>query len=218
MALRLTRMRRLTLVVVGIAAAVLLLGFFLFAAIATRAIEDNSRTADAIVVLTGGSERIGEAARLLRGGRAKKLLISGVNPQTSETAVRRLAGLDAALFRCCVTLGYGAKNTRGNAREARAWQRANKFRSLIVVTAAYHMPRSLVELSQRMPGVELIPHPVLPRRFKSEPWWLHPTNARILAREYIKFLPSAAQYALSRALGSRAAGAYAPRDHANTRP
>ncbi len=204
---------------VGVVAALLLLGFFAFATVATSNFSNISRNADAIVVLTGGSQRIGEAGRLLRSGRAGKLLISGVNRQTSQATVQRLANLDAALFNCCVTLGYGALNTRGNALEARDWQRANKFRSLIVVTAAYHMPRSLAELARRMPNVELIPHPVMPSRFKSEPWWLHPTNAGILAREYIKFLPSAAHHALSRALNSEAAETYGwPNQHAGTGP
>ena len=188
----------------GIVAAFLVLGFFLFAAFATRTVQDDSKRADAIVVLTGGSQRIAEAGRLLRLGRAGRLLISGVNRKTSKAAVMRLTKLQPDLFKCCVTLGYGAQNTRGNATETRDWQRTNKFSSLIVVTAAYHMPRSFAELSRRMPDVKLIPHPVVPKSFKAEPWWLHPTNARILASEYVKFLPSAAHFVVSRALSTEA--------------
>jgi len=178
--------------------AVLILGFFVFATFVTRSPQKIIEQADGIVVLTGGSERLGEAARLLREGHAKWLLISGVNKNTSKSDISELLDLDPKLFACCVTLGYKAQNTKGNAIETRSWQHAKKFKSLIVVTASYHMPRSLVELSLRMPDVKLIPHSVTPRRFRHKPWWLHSSNAQLLAYEYVKFLPSAAQLTVSR--------------------
>ncbi len=214
-----TGIRRFALALVGLVAASLVLGFLLFASVATRSAPEVTRAADAIVVLTGGSQRIGEAARLLRARRAKRLLISGVNRKTSEAAIRRVAQIDRTLFDCCVTLGYGARNTRGNAVEARDWQRRHKFRSLIVVTSAYHMPRSLTELALKMPDVELIAHPVVPAQFKAAPWWLHAANAKLLAREYVKFLPSAAKFAFSMAFDSRSSAATVPNSyHAGTRP
>ena len=180
------------------ACTIALVGFLFFAAIATREGPAVTRPADGIVVLTGGVMRIAAAGRLLAAGKAKRLLVSGINEITPPKDVQRLVGVPRELFACCVDLGYAAKNTRGNADETRAWATRHRFKSLIVVTASYHMPRSLAELSQAMPGTELIAHPVLPTKFQKSPWWLDPSNASILAREYLKFVPSAARYALLR--------------------
>ena len=183
---------------VGMTSAVLVLGFLLFAAIATRDIPSSPPKADGIVVLTGGQMRIAEAGRLLENGHGRRLLVSGVNKITTKNDVRRLSRVRPDMFQCCVDLGYGAKNTRGNATETRAWAQSHGFESLIVVTASYHMPRSMAELASEMPRVRLIAHPVMPVRFRNDPWWLNSAYARILAAEYIKFLPTVARYGITR--------------------
>lgn len=128
-------------------------------------VADPTRETDGIVVLTGGALRLDEAAILLTQGRAKRLLISGVSTDTLPEDIRsRLPGLPLELFQCCVDLGYQARNTIGNADEAAAWAVARDMRTLRVVTAAYHMPRSLIELRRTLPQVELVPHPVFPER------------------------------------------------------
>lgn len=123
------------------------------------------RQTDGIVVLTGGALRLDEAAILLADGRARRLLISGVSIDSKPEDIRgRLPALGDELFRCCVDLGYQARNTIGNAGETAAWVRANDIKTLRVVTAAYHMPRTLVELRRVLPGVEFVAHPVFPER------------------------------------------------------
>ena len=177
-----------------------ILGFFYFATLTLREQPNALTKADAIVVLTGGSERLGRAGELFRQGKADHLLISGVNRKLTKAKVRQLIGINGAKFNCCVKVGYFAQNTRGNAIEARDWLRQHSFKTLIVVTAGYHMPRSLAELALAMPDVKLIPYAVVPSRFRAQPWWLHSTNARILAQEYIKFLPIAAHLTVDRIL------------------
>lgn len=128
-------------------------------------VADPQRQTDGIVVLTGGALRLDEAAILLADGRARRLLISGVSIDSKPEDIRgRLPALGDDLFRCCVDLGYQARNTIGNAGETAAWARANGMKSLRVVTAAYHMPRTLVELRRVLPEVEVVPHPVFPER------------------------------------------------------
>jgi uncharacterized SAM-binding protein YcdF (DUF218 family) len=204
--------RRTKAVVVGTAGAslaLLILGFFLFAAFATRAVVDEPLRADGIVVLTGGEARIAEAGRLLEGGKARRLLISGVNRRTSREDLRRLTGARRQLFDCCVDIGYEALDTFGNADEARAWASQWQFSSLIIVTASYHMPRSLAEIALVMPGATLVPHPVIPRKLQGAPWWLRTDAARTLVSEYLKFLPVATRLAVARISGKRDQGAVA---------
>lgn len=148
---------------------------------------DTVRT-DAIVVLTGGSGRLDEGLRLLSAKRADKLFVSGVYRGVDVAALLRLARQEPGSLECCIMLGYAADNTVGNARETAAWMKAEGYKSLRLVTASYHMPRSLMEFRRIMPGVELVPHPVFPARFKQSQWWRWPGTAGLIAREYNKYL------------------------------
>ena len=184
----------------GVVLWLLVFGFVMFATAVMREAADQEARADGIVVLTGGETRIAEGARLLRAGRGERLLISGVNPITRPEDVLRISGLGEQKFACCVDLGYAALDTIGNAYETKVWADAKNYNSLIIVTASYHMPRSLAELGRAMPSARLIPHPVMPRGFRQEAWWLHVPTTRILLSEYLKFLPSAARFGVARVL------------------
>ncbi len=182
----------------GAAVALLGLGFVLFAAVVTRPPAPADPHADGIVVLTGEGRRIKEGARLLKEGRAERMLISGVFRRTGKKALMKISGLPEQKFDCCVDVGYAALDTAGNADEARAWATARRYTTLIVVTASYHMPRSLAELSLALPSTRLIPHPIVTRGFPQRRWWLNPSMTHLLLSEYLKFLPAAAQLTVAR--------------------
>lgn len=123
------------------------IGGFLYFAETVAALEAPSDPkADAIVVLTGGYQRIDRAIGLLKQGAGQRLLISGVNPATSGNQIRKLTQSSSALFECCVDMGYEAVDTIGNANETARWISDHQFRRVLVVTNNYHMPRSLLEL------------------------------------------------------------------------
>jgi len=143
---------------------------------------------DAIVVLTGGSGRLDAGLRLLAEGQAGKVFVSGVARGVDVDQLLRIARRRPEDFACCIAVGYAADNTAGNARETASWMRAQGYRSLRLVTANYHMPRSLVEFRSAMPGVEIVPHPVFPPQFKLDGWWRWPGTAALLASEYSKYL------------------------------
>ncbi|MGZ3409779.1 MAG: YdcF family protein [Xanthobacteraceae bacterium] len=151
------------------------------------AVERNA-SADGVVVLTGGPDRIADAIDLLAAGRGKRLLITGVNPMTRMQELARQQPKYAPVFSCCVDIDHSATNTVGNAIETRRWAQPHNFRSLIVVTSSYHMPRAIAELSHQLPGVTLIPYPVVTERGRTEEWWMHATTARTLAIEYVKYV------------------------------
>jgi uncharacterized SAM-binding protein YcdF (DUF218 family) len=202
----LPKMLKVLVLTAAAAAFALLAGFVIFAASVTHYGRDAAEQrggmtgADAIVVLTGGEQRIGEGLRLFGVGGARRLLISGVNRATTREDIRRASTLPGTLFDCCIDIGYAAKDTFGNATEARDWAAAWGFSRLVVVTSAYHMPRSLAELARTLPGVDLHPRAVASRNWRSEAWWLHAGTLRIITSEYLKFIPAAVRYAATRLL------------------
>jgi len=187
----------------------LLAGFILFVYSIERTprLASGVERADGIVVLTGARDRISRAVELLEIGKAHRLLITGVNRRTTRRALRRLSPRHARLFDCCIDIGYQALDTTGNADETRAWATRNRFDALIVVTSSYHMPRGLAELRQALPRARLIPFPVVTNRLRIDTWWSSPGTARLLAKEYAKFIPAAARFGVSRLVGWRGAAA-----------
>jgi uncharacterized SAM-binding protein YcdF (DUF218 family) len=144
--------------------------------------------ADAIVVVTGKSSRIGEAMNLLAQGKGQKLLISGVNRTTSKQSLNRRFSRHSHLFACCVELDHLAQNTRGNASQSAQWVRRNNIKSLILVTSSYHMPRAFAEFSSAMPGIKLQGRPIVTQNIYIDRWWAYPGTAKLLAIEYAKYL------------------------------
>jgi uncharacterized SAM-binding protein YcdF (DUF218 family) len=164
-----------------------LAGLVLFAI--PPAAEDRPAATDAIVVLTGGSLRLQTGIDLLREGKGRWLFVSGVDQRVDRDELLRLAGSDApAWLACCVTVGHRAANTVGNAAETARWMRQQDFHSLRLVTAWYHMPRSLLEFERAMPQIAIIPHPVFPERVRQQRWWAWRGTASLLIGEYAKYL------------------------------
>lgn len=171
----------------------LCIGFAVFLSNIQREGAQVVTEADAIVILTGGVSRLEPANELLRQGLGKRLLVSGVNPDTTEDELASVMGIDQSLFDCCVDIDRLAMDTVGNAREIANWADAKGYTSLIVVTNDYHMPRSLLELRKVAGHLELQPYPV------SNPPGEQETSAekldryRVLSNEYLKYLLSQAR-------------------------
>ncbi len=155
---------------------------------------EADRPTDAIIVLTGGSDRLAEGFRLLDRGLAKKLLISGVaQGVTLQQLIDRLGDQKASVpptaeLSCCVTLGYAAESTVGNAEESAQWLRGNSATSVRLVTANYHMLRSQLEFRRAMPDITVITNPVFPTEVRDPYWFLKPHTLLLLMNEYHKYL------------------------------
>lgn len=143
---------------------------------------------DGIVVLTGGSQRVQDAVALLAARHGRKLLVSGVHERTGREELARHVRGARDLLDCCVDLGKGARNTIGNAIEARRWVQSNGFTSLLVVTSNYHLPRTLMEFRHALPGVRIVGHPVVSDMAPTEHIWRDPDMFRLMMLEYGKFM------------------------------
>jgi uncharacterized SAM-binding protein YcdF (DUF218 family) len=128
------------------------------------------QAADAIIVLTGGYARLDAGLELLRSGKGKRLLISGVHPAASERDLQVATGADRSLFKCCVDIDHAALDTVGNAEESAKWVRSHEYGSVILVTNNYHMPRSLLEMHRLLEKAELRPYAVVNSRLDNGGW------------------------------------------------
>ncbi|WP_066558553.1 YdcF family protein [Croceicoccus bisphenolivorans] len=126
------------------------IGFAVFAMFLPQPAGDT-RT-DAVVVLTGAGGRIERGVTALQEGWSDRMLVSGVDREVKPEELAAEYDIPADLMECCITLGYDAVDTRSNAAETATWARANKLKSLRLVTSDWHMRRAAHDLGVAMDG------------------------------------------------------------------
>ncbi len=109
-------------------------------------------TTDAVIVPTGGPGRIARGLAVLGSGEAKRMLVSGVDPEVRPQEFAAEFGVSPREMACCITLGFAAVDTRSNAAETAKWVAQNEIRSLRLVTTDWHMRRAAGELDRTLPG------------------------------------------------------------------
>ncbi len=133
---------------------------------------------DAVVVLTGGSNRIEHALQVLEAGNAKRMLISGVDHEVRPSELASEYKRPLKLFLCCIDLGFESVDTRSNALETARWVADHKIKSLRLVTHDWHMRRAELELDNALPSTVSVVNDAVKTR---PPLW-------VLFKEYHKFL------------------------------
>jgi uncharacterized SAM-binding protein YcdF (DUF218 family) len=133
---------------------------------------------DALVVPTGGGERIPRALALLKAGSAPLLFVSGVDREVRPGEFAAEYGVAQATMACCITLGFDSVDTHSNALEVAAWARRRGLRSLRLVTSDWHMRRAALELRRELPGGVTVIEDATPTR----------PSFRILFLEYHKLI------------------------------
>jgi uncharacterized SAM-binding protein YcdF (DUF218 family) len=164
------------------------IGFLWFAAALPDRVEMPEEHTQAIVVLTGGGARVGEGLRLLAEGKGDYLLITGVYRDVTLPEILALKPDLPAELAERIELGYAADDTHGNAVEAATFMTRRELGSLRLVTAAYHMPRSLLEFRRTLPDAVIVAHPVFPEGLDQRRWWSDGATAEVLVGEYLKYL------------------------------
>ena len=163
-----------------------LLGFITFHYVINHyPIPENIKT-DAIVVLTGGKNRINVAVSLLREKKAEKLFISGVNADVSIKELEKRKDLDLKELEN-IYLGKKAYNTAENALESMEWIKNNNIKTIRLVTSNYHVPRSLQEFYGQDEDIKIIMHPVYSNTVNKK-WWKKWKSFCLVASEYNKFM------------------------------
>lgn len=162
-----------------------ILGFFYYTFSFSIAMPEkiNTRT-DAIVVLTGGNNRIQKGMELFSERLSPNLFITGVHPIVSKEELINNSSVKIGLPECCIIIGHQAKTTQENALETKNWAIQNNINSIRLVTSDYHMPRALFEFKQAMPTVKFLSNPVRETQLKLTDllYW------QILVGEYNKII------------------------------
>lgn len=152
---------------------------------------------DAIVVLTGGSNRLQTGFAFFEKGLGKKMFISGVYRGVDVKELMKLWGsAPQQNLDCCVSLG-DAENTIGNARESTEWLKDQKFHSIYLITANYHMRRALLEFRSADHLLEITPIPVMPDGVNVHNWWREDMSRNLIIREYCKYILALIRYAIT---------------------
>lgn len=135
---------------------------------------------DAVVVPTGGAGRIARGLEVLQERQAPQMLVTGVDPDVTPSEFAAEFNVPDRVMRCCVTLGYAAVDTRGNAAETTLWVVDQEVERVRLVTTDWHMRRAASELEASLPPSVTVIRDAVP----SEP------SLRALFLEYNKLLAS----------------------------
>lgn len=152
------------------------LGFALFVVLLPR--PAGTERTDAIVVPTGGPGRIDRGLSLIAGGRAKRMLITGVDRTVRPHELAATYKRPVALFDCCIDLGHEAVDTRSNGVETARWIEAHQYKTVRLVTTDWHMARARFELEHALAGRAI----VIPDGVAGE------AGLTVLLKEYNKYL------------------------------
>lgn len=169
------------LVILTVVAAVLFVDF----AYKTFSLKSRDIATDAIVVLTGGRGRVDEGVRLYHEGKAKWLIIAGVDPSVRKGDLYRDRHGDHGGER--VLLEKSSRNTLENALYSRELILGNGITSIQLITSRYHMKRATLFFRAVLPkDVAIYPHPVDSRNLVPA-WWSHGGSFRLLLNEFYKY-------------------------------
>lgn len=173
------------------------IGLIWFVCTLPHTVTSSKIQTDAIVVLTGGEGRVERGIEMFAEGAAPFLFVSGVGNQVTlmeMLAIHALPETRIAARRmmrergASILLGQTASSTQTNAKEVADFVREHSVNSIRLVTAHYHMARSLLEFRHALPQVELVPDPVYPTGFRHGEWWQYGHTRRLLLSEYHKYV------------------------------
>lgn len=177
---------------------VFFLGFFLLAAIVQiGAIYYLSRAgrevapAELIVVFPGDEERISAGCELAAKGYGRKLMIISQTAETTSYICRKHGRQDSS--KTVKTISGGkSRSTFEDVYHTIAAIEKHKITSVILVTSAYHLPRSAVLLKM---SLALKSHKVPVQLHPVAKEWLLSTKLQLYYNEFAKLIGSTAEMA-----------------------
>ena len=153
-------------------------------------VEDELKKADVIVVLSGESDRVVEAARLYKQGLAGYIIMSGgsFDNKASIAVVMRNQAVRLGVPAEDIIVEPEAMSTYQHPIFVKPIMQARGFQSAIVVSSPFHMRRSAMLFDRvfRKSGIELIYHPAQDSWFDADNWWTNSASRKAVRLEYVK--------------------------------
>lgn len=146
---------------------------------------------DGLVVATGGQLRIQKGVELLAGGKADRMLISGVGKGITKELLKEnlaISNRQARFFDCCVEIEFTATDTNGNAQATFEWMQKHALDDILLVSANYHLPRAELIFKQYLPENSVYFQAVNPPDLKLSAWYSNWQTTRLLLKEYLKYV------------------------------
>ena len=146
---------------------------------------------DGLVVATGGQLRIQKGVELLAGGKADRMLISGVGKGITKELLKEnlaISNRQARFFDCCVEIEFTATDTNGNAQATFEWMQKHALDDILLVSANYHLPRAELIFKQYLPENSVYFQAVNPPELKLSAWYSNWQTTRLLLKEYLKYI------------------------------
>ena len=146
---------------------------------------------DGLVVATGGQLRIQKGVELLAGGKADRMLISGVGKGITKELLKEnlaISNRQARFFDCCVEIEFTATDTNGNAQATFEWMQKHALDDILLVSANYHLPRAELIFKQHLPENSVYFQAVNPPDLNLLAWYSNWQTTRLLFKEYLKYM------------------------------
>ena len=152
----------------------------------------NLQHADAIIILSGDSERMPYGVKLYKLNYSDKIIMTRGTEQLKEKAIE--LGVAPKDF----IIEDKATTTYENALFSRDIMLQNNFTSAIVVSSPYHMRRAawLFSRTFKNDNIMLLYSPVDNSWFKPEKWWTNERGIHTVVNEYGKFIYYTFMFAL----------------------
>lgn len=147
-------------------------------------VQDPLEKVDVIIVLSGGLERVEEAARLYREGFSQKLFLSGPVGTMVDEAVR------AGVHSNDILSEQKAAHTYEHPLFVKPILEQHNYKSAIIVSSPYHMRRSKILFNSvfKKSGIHLVYRPVRDHWFDPNNWWKNKSGRSVVISEYKKLL------------------------------
>ena len=146
---------------------------------------------DGLVVATGGQLRIQKGVELLAGGKADRMLISGVGKGITKELLKEnlaISNRQARFFDCCVEIEFTATDTNGNAQATFEWMQKHALDDILLVSANYHLPRAELIFKQYLPENSVHFQAINPPDLQLSAWYSNWQTTRLLLKEYLKYI------------------------------
>ena len=159
-------------------------------------LEDDFDVVDAALVMSGdpGYERTTTAARLVLTGRARLLILTGgeSGPGDSSASLRAWA-LHIGITEAQIRTESGSSGTWSSMRAVEPILRAERIRTVALVTSPYHQRRAFLTASRVFGNkVRVFNHPARPSTWSPRRFWATAESRRVVVSEHLKL----AYYAL----------------------